>query len=124
MDLNKIKMAVEKANVGVGAGTSKGNMSEKVDLSGIETIVSDDNANATPEKNATDIDMIGAGMFMLRDYMYDMNMKIEYIMEKLGMTNEEMSKFYEGEEVNEMPEGEVDENGNSVKIEIEKGMEK
>jgi hypothetical protein len=120
MDLNKIKMAVEKANV--NAGTS--NMSEKVDLSGIETIVSDDNANATPEKNATDIDMIGAGMFMLRDYMYDMNMKIEYLMEKLGMTNEEISKFYEGEEGNEMPEGEVDENGNSVKIEIEKGMEK
>lgn len=118
MDFSKIKMAVEKANANTGINVGNMPQAQTVDLSGVETVVSDDNTNATPEKNATDIDMLGAGILMLRDFIADMNMKIEYIMSKLGMTNEEISAFYEGDE------GDMVEEETQVEVPVEAKVEK
>lgn len=97
MDFNKIKMAVESAN----------KINEPLALPEVEGVVSDSNKDASPQKNASDIDMIGAGVLMLRDFIADMNIKIEYIMKKNGITNEEIAENYANKD--NMEESEVTE---------------
>ena len=80
MDLNKIKAAIEAANKGM----------EGMAPEAVAAVAQDDNKGASPKKNATDIDLLAVNLAMCMAYMMDMNLKMEYVMAQLGITNEEI----------------------------------
>jgi hypothetical protein len=64
-DPKAISQAIQKANT------------PKADpLNAIKEITTDDNEDATPISNATDIDMLGAAILMLRDIIAEVDAKV------------------------------------------------
>lgn len=76
-DPKAISQAIQKANTPKTASVPP--------LPEVEAITSDDNASATPESNATNIDVLGASILMLRDIISDLDAKVMKLSEAIPM---------------------------------------
>jgi len=76
-DPKAISQAIQKAN------TPK---TGALPMPEVEAITADDNADATPESNATDIDVLGAAILMLRDIIADLDAKVMKLAETIQPT--------------------------------------
>lgn len=79
-DPKMISQAIQKANAP--------KVSAVAPMPEVEAITADDNADATPESNATDIDVLGAAILMLRDIIADLDAKVMKLAEKYEMGGE------------------------------------
>lgn len=77
-DPKMISQAIQKANAP--------KVSAVAPMPEVEAITSDDNADATPESNATDIDILGAAILMLRDIIADLDAKVMKLAEAIQPT--------------------------------------
>jgi len=67
-----IEEAIKKSNVSKAPALP----AVTEDLGAVKEITEDDNSDATPMSNATDIDVLGAGMLILRDLIKDVDAKV------------------------------------------------
>jgi len=94
MDLNKIRMAVEKANV----------KTEQFDEEAVQEVAQDDNTNATPQTNASDIDLLSVNLSVTHVLVKDIMIKLALLEDKLGIVLDVENKMYMDKPIEEMEE--------------------